>query len=461
MLTRSSKIRSLLAATLTLFALPSHSSLAEKLELYMDSKTKQIFAEGGPGRTKLGTFVPVEEQNQVHQPVKEEVLPTPPAPATPPAEKPWYERVKISGYTQIRYSELISSEGADWYHPADRTVAEDTSLLIRRARLIISGDVTENLFVYLQPDFSASLSTGDYSTQLRDAYGDLSLDKDKEFRLRMGLSKIPYGYTNLQSSRNRGPLERPEALNSAAEGERDLGFFFMWAPKEKRDLFKRLATDRLKGSGDYGVAAIGAYTGQGLNRSDQNDDLHLAARLAYPIELQEGQIIEPFISGYVGQYVPKGIEVNVNGNLTTPSFAQGGVTDERGSVGFVLYPQPFGIETEWTMGEGPEVSDDYTVIRSRGLEGGYVQAGYLLDMGKGYLFPFSRWQYYKGGRKFAANAPEVNLNEWDFGVEWQPTKNVEFVLQYSYTNERTNSSKYPYEQLVDGQRIGAQVQFSY
>lgn len=453
---RTSPFLRFFAAALTLLSCSAAATEAENLELFMDTKTKQIFAEAGPGRVRLGTFTPVEDE-RIAPPEKKEVV----APASG-GQTPWYERLKLSGYTQVRYHELLESEGdGEWYHPADRTVADDTTLLIRRARITVSGDVTDNLFLYFQPDFSASLSSGDYSTQLRDAYGDLSFDEDKEFRLRMGLSKVPFGYTNLQSSKNRGPLERPEALNSAVEGERDLGFFLMWAPKEKRTLFKKLATDRLKGSGDYGVAAIGAYTGQGLNRSDQNDDLHVAARLAYPMELGGGQIVEPFASGYVGQYVPRGSEIEINDGVVTPTFREEGINDRRASVGFVLYPMPFGIETEWTIGEGPRLSEDYTTVEEGGLEGGYIQASYLLDIGKGYLTPFSRWQYYKGGRKFASNAPDVNLNEWDFGVEWQPISNVEFVLQYSYTNERTNSSRFPYEQLTDGQRIGAQVQFSY
>ncbi|KJV07750.1 hypothetical protein [Methylocucumis oryzae] len=34
---------------------------ASALELYVDDTTKQIFAEPGPNRTKLGSFVPAEQ----------------------------------------------------------------------------------------------------------------------------------------------------------------------------------------------------------------------------------------------------------------------------------------------------------------------------------------------------------------------------------------------------------------
>jgi hypothetical protein len=37
----------------------------------------------------------------------------------------------------------------------------------------------------------------------------------KEYRVRIGQSKVPYGFENLQSSQNRLSLDRNDALNSA------------------------------------------------------------------------------------------------------------------------------------------------------------------------------------------------------------------------------------------------------
>ena len=68
-------------------------------------------------------------------------------------------------------------------HPGatDKSVGEDTSFLIRRARLIFYGDITDNLYLYLQPDFSSTpsgSSTGQFG-QLRDAYADISFDQKR------------------------------------------------------------------------------------------------------------------------------------------------------------------------------------------------------------------------------------------------------------------------------------------
>ncbi len=90
---------------------------------------------------------------------------------------------------------------------------------------------------------------------MRDAYADLHLDKDKEFRFRVGLSKVPFGWENLQSSSNRVPLDRSDSLNSGVRNERDVGVFFYYTPKEVQDLFKEINDSGLKGSGNYACSA--------------------------------------------------------------------------------------------------------------------------------------------------------------------------------------------------------------
>jgi hypothetical protein len=265
----------------------------------------------------------------------------------------------------------------------------------------------------------------------------------------------------MQSSQNRIPLERPDAINSAAEGERDIGVFFYWAPAEMRARFRSLVRDGLKGSGDYGVLALGVYSGQGLNRSDSNDSVHGIARVSYPFVLPNGQIVEPGIQGYWGKFVVRTRAITVGGTSVTPASPSGGLDDGRVGISAVLYPQPFGLEAEWNFGEGPELDADQLNIETKFLQGGYVQAAYKLDLDYGVFFPFVRWQYYEGGRKFARNAPKVRVNEWDFGVEWTPLPEIELATMYTYTPVRTNSNDAPYEEFTDASRLGVQLQWNY
>jgi hypothetical protein len=373
----------------------------------------------------------------------------------------WYERIRLRGYTQFRRQEVTSERGAVLEIPADRSASPNESFMIRRGRFIFSGDLSDHLSLYAQSDFNASTGAADFSLQMRDLYGDVFFDKAKTWRVRIGQSKVPYGWVNLQSSQNRAPLERPDALNSAVEGERDLGASVMWASPTARQRFRDLVSQGLKGSGDYGVAAVGAYSGQGLNRADQNGDAHWFARASYPFKTAGGQFYELGVQGYRGRFVTPTQAITSGAGTFTPTQASSGTLDERVAVTAVLYPQPFGIEAEWTVGKGPEIADDLRSITSRTLNGGYVQAGYRTRNDVGIWYPFVRWNYFDGARKFARNAPRNEINEFDFGVEFARWAEVEITGVYTRTLRRTRTSTFPFALTRDANRLGLQVQWNY
>jgi hypothetical protein len=377
------------------------------------------------------------------------------------AEK-WYERLSFGGYTQFRYTASLDDAAEDLNVPADRSVSETESLLIRRGRMKLSGDVTKHLYLYSQLDFAGSVGgTGDLGLQARDLYADISFDDKQEYRVRAGLSKVPFGWVNLQSSQNRAPMERPDAINSAAEGERDLGAYFMYAPVEVRKRFKELVKSGLKGSGDYGMLTLGGYNGQGPNRSDLNGELHLLGRLTYPFKLDNGQFFELGVQGYMGNYVPSVGAVNPGSGPVTPTFDPDGVMDQRVGVSAIWYPQPFGFEAEWNVGRGPRLSDDLTTIDDSSLQGGYLMANYRAKTDRGEFFPFVRWHYYEGGRKFGRNAPGEEVNELDIGLEFSPWAEVELALMYTHSFKRTNTRDFPYNTVEDADRLGFQLQWNY
>jgi hypothetical protein len=270
---------------------------------------------------------------------------------------------------------------------------------------------------------------------------------------------------NLQSSQNRLSIERPDALNSAVEGERDLGFYYMWADKEARQRFRDLVRTGLKGSGDYGVFALGVFNGQTLNQNDANRNQHLVARLTYPFRLDNGQYVEAGFGGYAGRVV-----VPATGIVVPKEY-----TDRRASAHFILYPQPFGIEAEWTVGEGPENETNNVVFNGTksavsstsavgvgSLQGGYINASYKIDTGAGTIIPFSRWQYFDGARKFGNYAPKMKVNEVDFGVEYQPWPEFEIAAIYTRAFERTSSGSSTNNTLFkDQDRFTLHMQFNY
>ena len=354
----------------------------------------------------------------------------------------WYERIKVRGYIQNRFIGIMGDDDNPGYNQANDSLASDSSGIgIRRGRLILSGDVTDHVYLYLQSDYMASVG-GSNSLQARDVYADVSLDPAREFRVRLGLSKVPYGFTNLQSSQNRYALERPDALNSAVEGERDMGAYLIWAPYEKRNMFKDLVKMGLRGSGDYGVLSLGVFNGQGINNADRNGELHYIAHAAWPFEVG-GQIVEVGASYYHGRYVPTAASIGTGAGSFTPTFDPTGIRDSRLAVNAILYPQPFGLEAEWTWGDGPQLSQDMRTITSQSLNGGFVQAVYRhVFPNQAELIPFVRWQTFDGARKFAANAPRNRVDELALGFEYIPYPELELTLMYA-TGTRTNTVDNP------------------
>ena len=123
----------------------------------------------------------------------------------------WYESFSIRGYAQVRYNRLLETNENLKCEQCDRSIGKDGGFALRRGRIIISGNVSNNVYIYIQPDFGSSTGTTQNIFQVRDAYFDVSFDKKKEYRLRIGQSKVPFGFENMQSSQNRLPIDRNDA----------------------------------------------------------------------------------------------------------------------------------------------------------------------------------------------------------------------------------------------------------
>jgi hypothetical protein len=375
--------------------------------------------------------------------------------AKAPAKK-WYESIQLRGYTQVRYNRLFETNEDLGCESCDRSWGKNGGFFLRRVRLIFFGQVNERVYFYIQPDFASSASsTGLHFGQLRDAYFDVGLTKDNSFRVRIGQSKIPYGFENMQSSQNRLPLDRADATNSAVSNERDLGAFFYWAPVKTRQLFSSLVADGLKGSGDYGVFALGAYNGQTANRPELNNSLHVVSRLSYPFTIGN-QIIEPGIQAYTGRFVIPTDQLS-SGTKTT---GDRNYLDQRVAASLVVYPKPFGIMAEYTIGKGPEFNTATDSIETRDLTGGFVMLNYRIKIKDQNIFPYSRIQYYEGGKKHERDARSYKVNELESGIEWQPVKNFELVVAYTISSRRYEDKQNPdNEQKGNLMRIQAQLNF--
>lgn len=368
-------------------------------------------------------------------------------------ERKWYDKYSFRGYTQFRYNRLFSANGLLTCEQCDRSIGNNNGAFIRRARFILSGDVNDSVAFYFQPDFASSNGNLNFG-QIRDLYFDIAFDRAKEFRVRVGQSKVPYGFENLQSSQNRIALDRSDSINSAVPGERDIGAFFYWAPARIRSRFSELVSRGLKGSGDYGVVGVGLYNGQTINRSEANNGLHRVARVSYPFRLNNGQFIEPGIQAYTGRYTVTSDqrEASVGGPVT--------FNDRRAAASLVVYPQPLGFQAEYNLGTGPRYNTLLNRVEQSAVQGGYVQLMHAKRYLSQTFIPFVRYQYYSGGKKHEMDARSYLVRDLDIGLEWQPTSAVELVGQYQRSDRTYEDSTAPNNRQRGGM-FRIQLQLNY
>jgi hypothetical protein len=373
----------------------------------------------------------------------------------PKEPKKWFDKYSIRGYMQFRYNNIINTNSKYTCDQCDKGIGPNDKFFLRRMRVVISGNVTDRVSIYLQPDFASSTSDTNNLAQLRDAYFDVALDSEKKSRFRTGLSKVPYGFENLQSSQNRLDFDRDDAINSCCSNERDIGITYYWARPNIRERFAELVSSGLKGSGDYGEFGLGIYNGETLNITSANEHFHYVSRYTYPFKLHNGQFVETSVQGYRGKYTVGKLS---SSTITTSKALY---DDNRIAVSLIVYPQPFGFQTEYNWGTGPEYEPANKTIEQKALNGGYALLNYRARPFHGIIFhPYSRLTYYDGGKKFEQDARKYRVIEGDLGVEVQFGKAFEFTPQYQQGYRLFEDGGKPNNQQKGG-LLRMQLQYNY
>lgn len=308
----------------------------------------------------------------------------------------------------------------------------------------------------MAPDIASTVSSAGMNyAQLRDAYFDVVLSEDRAWRIRIGLSKIPYGFENLQSSSKRLSLDRHDGTNSAVSNERDMGAIVYWTPKFAREFYNEIDATSKKGTGDYGLIALGLYNGQGGNESDLNDGVHVVARLNYPFRVGS-QLMEAGVSAFAGTYSM--ISDDLSGvAIVKPSNNYG---DSRVALSLVSHPLPVGFQVEYNWGVGPEYNPATNHIESRNLNGGYILLNAQSSVNGSPLFPFVVAHCYEGGKKFETDARSYRVKELELGVEWHPIDQFEITAVYTISSRRFEDALRP-DNLQIGNLLRLQAQMSF
>ena len=369
----------------------------------------------------------------------------------------WYERITMFGYGMMRYNNT-SNGNLRTYHDASvgsASAGAQPGFFFRRIRWVVTGQVSDHVSFFIQPDLASNISGNTHALSMRDAFGDWNFDRDKEYRLRIGLQRVPCSFDNWQASRVRMAIDRADATNSCANSERDMGVSFMWTPKIAQARYKQML-DYMYGPGDYGVFHIQVYNGQGLNAPELNNDKHVGMRLSWPWELPGGRLMETGINVMRGQFtVNRGTPAAGTTLWSTfdAGHASGKYLDERANFYIYYPPQPWGFIAEYTVGRGPKRNAN-GVIGENALYGGYVQGHYqwkYSDVGLANFY--SRYQEYYGGLKFQTGAPDDRMKELETGIAWQPDPQWEFTVAYTFTQRLNVFNTTPGSATVPGRQV--------
>lgn len=342
----------------------------------------------------------------------------------------WYANIQLKGYVQMRYSQFFESDECFGNEQGDAMMTNHSGLYFKRIRISIKGNLGSYISYYIQPDFASAITADKLnSVQLKDAYIHINFWQKENLRLRAGLSKVPFGFDNMQSSSRRLAFDRADGINSAVPNERDLGLFLYYTPEKQRKLYKSTGNLQQKGSGDFGIFGIGIYNGQTANVSDKNNSFHTVVRAAFPFEIKN-QIFEVGLQAYSGQYVLPKVSA-LTGVNPDKSYI-----DQRAAITAVLFPKPLGIQFEYSVGKGPEFNTLTDSIEVQALHGGYLQISWLLISGKQFITPFVRGQYYDGGKKQELDARSYLVKELETGIEWQVFKQLELTASWVFSSRR-------------------------
>jgi len=328
-----------------------------------------------------------------------------------------FESVSVKGYMQIRYNDLYNSQPSI---PSP----EGEGFVLKTLNISVSSRIHERLFVFFQPDFAGGIGENKHVARLSDAYSDIYLDKNDVFRLRVGLSRVPFGYEHLQSGKHRLGLETSEACTNTWSNGRDLGMLLVWTPANRQEIFQTIST--MKGTGDYGVFAIGLVNGRQTNTTDNNKNKHLIARFCYPFYLKK-QLIEASVQAYIGKI--RLSEKNLTNMVKTNSQQE--YEDKRVASTLSIYTNPIGVRAEYTVGKSARFNAMTDSIELANLYGGYLLVNTQLSMGRQRIYPFIQYSYYSGGRQHARDAQNIHLTNWECGIEWHLNKHIELTVIYS------------------------------
>ncbi len=259
-------------------------------------------------------------------------------------------RMRVGGYTQ----------GDARFYFDDGAAPVSNTFLVRRAYLIVQGDLGRFVSFYASPDF------GDGKASLEDGYADLKFSGAA--RLRVGKMKSPFGLEHLQSSTSLLFIER--FLPTSLSPNRDVGVV----------LTGELASAVVS----YSAGVLnGAPDGASLDRDAAGDGKEAVGRLfVRPFQKRKGQLdLGIGLAATAGRHDGTLASYKSPGQQAIFSYATGVTAEgERWRLapqGYAYY-RTVGLMAEWTRSVHDLRKDQATLTARHeawGLSASWVISG--------------------------------------------------------------------------------------
>lgn len=285
-----------------------------------------------------------------------------------------YPSYKVGGFLQQQFI-------------ADETSNSPTRFYTHRARIGISGSITERISVNFIGGFTEPPND---SPSLVNAFIDFNLDPF--FKVRTGQFLVPFGLEGPEPIPLNPAIERTTAI-------RQLNTFALF-----RDVGIQVSGSR---SGfNYAVAVV---NGTGANRLEQINPKDLVGRIGYDItdELGIG------VSGHLGQY-----QTDPSNEGHESRFRSGADISYRGT--------PLFLRGEYMIRE-----DDLPEGGSAKMNGGYLLGGYELTDA---LEAIVRYEYYEPN----TDLDDDHFTAFTIGANYYFIGNTRISANYKFRDNRLN-----------------------
>ena len=315
----------------------------------------------------------------------------------------WVKNIKFSGYGMLQYQ------------GQDKDGAHTNSFNLRLARFILDGKIGD--FDWrAQIQGTNAKGPGEPTVQLVDLYAEWR--KYPEFKIRAGQFKRAFTFENPTHPITQGWRGYADVINRLSgfgdrAGEKSSG---------GRDIGVQLSGDIIPNANGRKLLhyQIGVYNGEGINRSDKNNQKDIIGGLwVMPVK---GVRIGAF--GWTGSH---GGMVTTNGNNENVKLNRYCLSAEYDKDEYT-----FRAEYIHSQGWGTGVIGSNVIDYNLGdqADGWYVFG--IVPLVKGKLHAKARYQTYRVSAEWG-----TSVNQVECGLNYFFTKNIEMHLEYSHVNDRT------------------------